>query len=71
MLSLGMARGRHREHRSSQMPRGWLSLRQTRWPAPGDTVAARARRLGPQLGLRDRAARGQISVITRELRAAA
>ncbi|WP_158711456.1 hypothetical protein [Streptomyces xylophagus] len=38
---------------------------------PGDTVAARATRLGPQLGLRDRAARGQISVITRELRAAA
>lgn len=38
---------------------------------PADTVAARARRLGPQLGLKDRAARGRISVITRELRAAA
>lgn len=38
---------------------------------PEDTVAARARRLGPRLGLKDRAARGQISVITRDLRAAA
>lgn len=38
---------------------------------PGDTVAARARRLGPQLGLKDRAARGQISAMVSALRTAA
>jgi hypothetical protein len=38
---------------------------------PDDTVAARARRLGPQLGLKDRAARGQISAIVSALQTAA
>ncbi|MER6377638.1 hypothetical protein ABT255_57585 [Streptomyces mirabilis] len=37
---------------------------------PDDTVAARARRLGPQLGLRDRAARGRISALVSALRTA-
>lgn len=37
---------------------------------PGDTVAARARRLGPQMGLKDRAARGRISVMVSTLRTA-
>ncbi|MFI6357026.1 hypothetical protein ACIBJF_31200 [Streptomyces sp. NPDC050743] len=38
---------------------------------PDDTVAARARRLGPQLGLKDRAARGQISAVVSALQTAA
>ncbi|GAX52866.1 hypothetical protein [Streptomyces olivochromogenes] len=37
---------------------------------PDDTVAARARRLGAQMGLKDRAARGRISAIVSALRTA-
>ncbi|MGW4981943.1 hypothetical protein [Streptomyces mirabilis] len=37
---------------------------------PDDTVAARARRLGAQMGLKDRAARGQISAVVSALRTA-